>query len=546
MDTRIDIKHLHSHVRSVSRREAFSFIGKLQKRFAGAQIYLVGGAVRDILLDRQCKDYDFVVRGIPSKKLQAFFLSLGRVDLVGRRFGVLKFTPKGKAGKDFAARSLETFDIALPRTEEPILHTGQYRDFHIVQNPSLPIEEDLARRDFTINALAYDMRERKIIDPFGGLDDLRKKRIRTVGAPEERFREDYSRMLRAIRFSCSLGFSIEKKTAAALSQDMHALNRTVSPTEHHGSTHDEELMRIVPYEVISREMLRTFSVDPVRAFDLYDRYHVFDTITPDLIAMKSCPQPKQWHSEGDVWTHTRLALRALSSKVFQRASKSLEQYYPSHDLAVSALLIIAVLFHDIGKPFALKTPERDGVDRVRFDGHDRIGAQIAHEHLSRLRIQTAPDFAVGPDDVAWLIKNHLLLLNTTVPELRNNTIEKYFFRNTVLGHTLLQLIFVDSYASKQASGASSLGTYRTFMQRMAQFIRISRAKGAHLPKPVVTGDDVMRTLSLKPGQRIGTILLAVREEQLAGKIKTKRDAIQFLRKNFHDDHDTSGSSRKTS
>ncbi|MBI2484497.1 CCA tRNA nucleotidyltransferase [Candidatus Uhrbacteria bacterium] len=536
MHTFTGMQKLHAHIRLIRRKEAFSFIGKLQRKFKTAQIYLVGGAVRDILIGRHCKDYDFVVRGIPLKKLQSFLAKSGRVDLVGKRFGVLKFIPKGKAAKDFAARSLETFDIALPRTEEPILRTGQYRDFHIIQDPALPIESDLARRDFTINALAYDIGAKKIIDPFGGLVDLRKKRIRTVGEPEERFREDYSRMLRAIRFCCTLRFSIEKNTAEALSRDMHALNRVVSPEAHQGSTRDEDVVRVVPYEVISREMVRAFAANPVGAFDLYDRYHVFDTIVSDLIAMKGCPQPEQWHSEGDVWTHTRLALRALLSKAFRRASISLQKYYPSYDLSVSPLLILAVLFHDIGKPFALKTPERDGVDRVRFDGHDRIGARIAREHLSRLRIRTVPDCAIDPDAVAWLVKNHLLLLNTTVEELRNNTIEKYFFRDAALGHTLLQLVWVDSYASKQKSGTSSLGTYRAFMRRLARFVRFSRAKGSHLPRPVVNGEDVMRILSLPPGQRIGKILLAVREEQLAGVIKTKRDATRFLMKNFHEDY----------
>ncbi|MBI4249985.1 CCA tRNA nucleotidyltransferase [Candidatus Uhrbacteria bacterium] len=519
---------LHAHMRALRRREAFAFLEKLERKHKNSQIYLVGGAIRDILLGRHCKDYDFVVRGVPAKKLQAFLTTLGRVDLVGKRFGVLKFTPAGRAGKDFAARSLETFDIALPRTEEPILHTGQYRDFYIIQDPSLAIEDDLARRDFTINALAYDIKAKQVVDPFGGLADLSKKRIRTVGEPDERFREDYSRMLRAIRFCCSLRFSIEKKTSDALSRDMHALNRMVSAAAHCVHTGDEELMRVVPHEVISREMLRTFDVDPVRAFDLYDRYHVFDTIVSDLVAMKGCPQPKQWHSEGDVWTHTRLALRALMSPAFLRANKTLQHYYPAHKLSLSPLLVIAVLFHDIGKPFALKTPERDGVDRIRFDGHDRIGADIAKENLVRLRIQTAPEYSVDPADVAWLIRHHLLLLNASVEELRNNTIEKYFFRNPVLGHTLLQLVWADSTASKQASGTSSLGTYRTFLKKMESFLRVSRAKGAHLPKPVVNGIDIMRTLSIKPGAKIGELLLAVREEQLAGRIKTKRDAIHFL------------------
>ncbi len=508
------------YIKSLRRKPAFRFLKKLEGEFPLARIFLVGGAVRDIVLNRECKDYDFVVCNVPVKKLQKFLGTLGRVDLVGRRFGVLKCIPKD-ARKELAQGFLEPFDIALPRKEAHILGIGQYRDFHIYSDPAIPIEEDLARRDFTINAMALDVRTGIVIDPFGGFADLKKKIIRTVGNPEERFSEDYSRMLRALRFAVSFGFAIEEHTAQVLASSIHNLNREVDqPTA----------VRVVPYEVIAREILRTFIADPLRAFDMYDAFHVFDALMPDMIAMKGCPQPKEWHTEGDVWTHTRMAIRLLASKAFSRTCEKLTEFYPSVFCGITPTLIIALLLHDIGKPFTLKTPEKNGVDRVRFDGHDRVGADIARDTVKRLRLYTVSEIGVDPDVVHFLIKHHLLLLNS--PEgLKNNTIERYFFKNQFVGVTLLQLMFLDAKASRKIDGTSSLNRYNAFCKRLRSFMQRGRARKT-LPKPILRGDDIMDILSVPQSPFIGEVLLAVREEQLAGRMRTKKDARAFVRSRF--------------
>jgi len=150
------------------KRPEFLFIQNFFATFSQGEVYLVGGAVRDILLERTTKDYDFVVGNVKAKELEDFFAKIGEIDLVGKSFGVLKFVPHGfKVGEN----NFEAIDVALPRTEVAGM-SGGYKDFEVQSDPNLSIEEDLSRRDFTINALAWDLKNKKIIDEFDGLKDL--------------------------------------------------------------------------------------------------------------------------------------------------------------------------------------------------------------------------------------------------------------------------------------------------------------------------------------------------------------------------------------
>ncbi len=177
------------YVRKLLRSSQFSFITKLVKKFPKAEMYLVGGALRDIIIGRNTKDYDFVVRNVSLKDLEKYLSRLGSVNFVGRTFGVLKFSPAVKKGVKKVTS--EPFDIALPRKEYSIGNSGHYRDFKVTSDHRLSIRHDLSRRDFTINAIAYDLRKYRIVDPWNGVEDIHAKIIRTVGAPAERFQEDY-------------------------------------------------------------------------------------------------------------------------------------------------------------------------------------------------------------------------------------------------------------------------------------------------------------------------------------------------------------------
>ena len=170
--------------KNLSKWAKIPFIKQLIKKFPKADLFLVGGAVRDEILGRETKDFDFVIRGVSKDNLQKFLTTQGKVDLVGKKFGVFKFKPKGWKGLEI--------DIALPRTEHSINFSGAYKDFKIQSNAKLKIEDDLSRRDFTINAMAFNIKKQELVDPFNGQVDLKKQKIKAVGKPEQRFREDYS------------------------------------------------------------------------------------------------------------------------------------------------------------------------------------------------------------------------------------------------------------------------------------------------------------------------------------------------------------------
>lgn len=494
----------------------FAFFRTLVKVYPSAEVYLVGGAVRDLLLSRPTKDYDFVVRNVPITPLQAFLKKHGSVRLVGKKFGVLKFLPR---------TGTEPFDIALPRTEHSDTGTGHYRDFTIKTDYRLPIEDDLSRRDFTINALALNLKTGALVDPFGGVSDIKEKIICTVGAPSARFAEDYSRMLRAVRFACQLGFSIDPETERAILRNVKHLNKEMKPRECLTNRTDRNTMRVVPYEVAAKEMTKALAADPERAFDLLDAFGVIKLLLPELLPMKQCPQEKRWHSEGDVWTHTRLALSVLSGKKFAKEFG---------DATRSALLTFAVLFHDVGKPPTLQTPETHGVDRIRTNGHDRVGAEITRRVAERLRLASASDFDGTADDLAWLVRNHLLILTTTVDKLRSRTIEKYFYDDPRRGQLLLRLVFCDSSASLQVNGKPGLQGYTAFKKRLESFEKQHHlsARKRSLPKAFLDGDDIMHICGIQPGPRVGQLREQLREEQLSGHVKTKQGAKTWLIKEF--------------
>lgn len=506
----------YSHISRLFRKAQFRWIFELLREYDTASVYLVGGGVRDFFLGRDTKDYDFVVRGVRARECELFLKNRGVVNLVGRRFGVYKFIPK-----NFSQTLLcEPFDIALPRTEQSKYGTGHYRDFVIKTDHRLSIEDDLSRRDFTINAIAYDIAKKRIIDPWGGLDDMQKKIIRTVGTPHKRFTEDYSRILRALRFACQLGFTIEDATSRAIKKYSSCLGVTITQFETHKNVHEK--IPNVAYETIAHELVRAFVADHMKAFELFDEYRIFKVLMPELERMKKCPQDSLWHSEGDVWTHTQLALSKIYAREYIR-----EFGREEHD----PLLILAVLFHDLGKPYTLQTPQKDHVDRIHCYGHDRVGAVQTRTIAERLRFSSIAKFSIPSDALEWLVKNHLLLLNSDISTMKNTTLEKYFFSNPYLGKLLLRLIFVDSSATVRKDGKSSLGNYRACKKRL-QTLHVRSPHTSQLEKPLLTGFDIMNKCGIQPSRLVGNLLSDLREEQLGKRITTKKEARDYVKKRY--------------
>lgn len=478
-----------------------AFARALMKKHPQGRLYLVGGFVRDLLLGRPCKDIDFVVTGVPRVKLVAHLKKNGRVNFVGRTFGVFKFVPKGQHGND-------AIDIALPRLDLPKGRSGAYRDVKVISRSSVPIEDDLRRRDFTVNALAWNILEKRMIDLGSGFKDLRACELRAVGKPEDRFREDFSRMLRGLRFAAELNFSIEPKTWQALKTLVRHLNDI-----RHG-------IYVVPREVLAKEMLRAFYADPVKALELYDRSGALKILALEMEAMKTCPQPKPYHMEGTVWRHTVLALRTLQSRRFR-------SFFPERP---DAELVMATLWHDLGKPPTLKTPKEHGVDRIRFDGHDVVGGKMAKEIAERLKLASPPvdsHYHVNPEHLDWLISHHLLLLHDRAREMKLTTIEKYFVRHP-LAVKLQQLILVDSLATIPKSG-------RPVLKHLTTLWKILKRMGGterRLPPPLLDGNDLMSVLDIPSGPVVGLLLRRLREQQLLGLVKNKKQAVQFVKKDY--------------
>jgi len=478
-------------LQALKRKKELAFVSQLQKKFKTAEVFLVGGIVRDTLLNKESKDYDFVVRNVPTNKLLAFLKTKGWVDIVGKKFGVLKFTPKGVK---------QQIDIALPRTEHAF-KTGGYRDFDVQSDYKLPIEEDLSRRDFTINALAYDWQKNEIIDLYKGLDDLKKKRIKTVGQAEDRFKEDYSRMLRAMRFSCQLDFSIETKTWSAIKKLSPKINNMIKGEY------------VVPRETIAKEMVKAFLHDPAKAFDLYDKSGLTKELMPELLQMKGCPQPRNFHSEGDVWKHTHMCLGNLTDKKFQRKF---------NNAPLTGELVMAMLFHDLGKPYTIEKK-----DRLRFNNHDTRSGELAKEILNRLKISNAD---VDIDQVVWLCRKHMIASHTKKSPMKNTTLEKYFFSELNPGFDLLRLTYADVMATIPAKTKKPDFKEYFALEKQIKALEKITAKKKKLPKVILNGHEIMKTLNLDPGPKIGKLMNILREEQLKGKVKTKKQAAELLKK----------------
>lgn len=483
------------------KEPAFDFIQELTTNFPEAEIYLVGGMVRDVILERGSKDFDFVVRNVELERLQQFLGKFGRVDLVGKVFGVLKFLPKDS--------DMEAIDIALPRTEHAFL-TGGYKDFDVRFDANLPLEKDLERRDFTINALAWDVKNGQLIDHFDGLKDIEAKIIKTVGMPAERLKEDYSRILRGLRFACELDFAIEKQTWQAILELMPNIN----------DQKDDDF--IVPRETVAKELIKAFVANPKKALKLYDETKAFDILMPEIIKMKGCIQPENFHSEGDVWTHTKLSLGKLSSQEF---TEKFGQEKPS------AQLIFGLLFHDAGKPYTIKTPENDGVERIQFYDHDNTGALLALQVCHRLKLSSLGAenilLHVDCDHVSWLVKKHMLAMHAIVDEMKDTTIEKYFFNPRVPGDDLLKVIYADILATIPKDGKMDFSNFEKLEARIEKLKKLGKTK-KELPKEILDGYEIMKKFNLQPGPKIGELKEALREEQLTGRIKTKEEAWGFL------------------
>jgi len=420
---------------------------------AGYTAYFAGGCVRDELIGLDPHDYDIATSAKPAEVQKLF----PHTQAVGAHFGVILVMEHGRA-----------FEVATFRSDHEYID-GRRPEMVTFSTP----EEDAARRDFTINGMFHDPVADRFIDFVGGQADLQSRTLRAIGDPVARFREDKLRLLRAIRFAARFDYEIEPLTWEALrthAADIHAVS---------AERIREELVKILAHP------------NRLRGFDLLDQSGLLKEMLPEIEALKGCEQPAQFHPEGDVFVHTRAMLELLPPDA-------------------PATLALAVLFHDIGKPPTFRYHADE--DRIRFSGHDRVGASMTEKLMARLRF-SRDDI----DRVAEAVRQHMVFKD--VQNMRTAKLKRFMAREGF--DEELELHRVDCQSSHGA-----LDNYDFLKAKAEEF-----ANEPLIPPPLVTGHDLM-ALGWKPGPHFGPVLEAVQTAQLEGTLTTTEEAIAWIRQNY--------------
>jgi poly(A) polymerase len=420
---------------------------------AGHTAYFAGGCVRDELLGLDPHDYDIATSAKPAEVQKLF----SHTQAVGAHFGVILVMEHGRA-----------FEVATFRSDHEYID-GRRPEMVTFSTP----EEDAARRDFTINGMFHDPVADKFIDFVGGREDLASQTLRAIGDPVARFREDKLRLLRAVRFAARFGYQIDPATWDALrvhAADIHAVS---------AERIREELVKILAHPT------------RVRGFDLLDQSGLLKEILPEIEKLKGCEQPAQFHPEGDVFVHTRAMLELLPP-----------------DVPVG--VVLSVLFHDIGKPPTFRYHKDE--DRIRFSGHDRVGAEMTERVMERLRFSRA-----DTERTVEAVRQHMVFKD--VQNMRTAKLKRFMAREGF--DEELELHRVDCQSSHGA-----LDNYDFLKTKAEEF-----ANEPLIPPPLVTGHDLM-ALGWKPGPHFGPMLEAVQTAQLEGTLTTKEEALAWVKANY--------------
>jgi poly(A) polymerase len=429
---------------------AVSVIRKLTEN--GFRAVMAGGCVRDKLRGATPKDYDVATSARPEQVMALF----NRNVPVGVAFGVVCVLGPGENPIQIEVatfRGDSTYSDG--RHPDSVTFTGEV--------------EDARRRDFTINGLFYDPLKDEVLDYVGGQEDLQRKVIRCIGDPKLRFGEDRLRMLRAVRFASTLDFEIDGHTLGAI-KDSAAHITDISA------------------ERIREELSSMLSgPNPRRAFELLKKTRLLKHILPEIDAMEGVAQPPQFHPEGDVWTHTLMLLGQLEN--------------------VPLTLALGVLFHDVGKP-----PTFVKADRIRFNEHEKVGAEMTRSIMTRLKFSNEEI-----ERVVSLVAQHMVFKDAE--KMRPSKLKRFIRQPHFDEH--LALHRADCMASH-----GDLSAYEFCSSKLKE-----ASENELNPEPLITGSDLIG-LGLTPGPEFKVILRQVEDLQLEGSLKSRDDALAFVKSNF--------------
>lgn len=447
--------------------------------------YAVGGSVRDLLMDRPTKGWDFTTNATPEQILEVFpdsfydnqFGTVG-VKIYDNEKSKNQASNSKQIPNDTVTSRLsretnndehikpdDIYEITTYRSEQG--YTDNRHPDQITWGTSL--EEDLSRRDFTINAIAFDGKE--LIDPYHGQEDLQNKMIRTVGDPHARFSEDSLRIMRAVRIATMLGFFIESQTQKGITAHVQSLSH-------------------ISRERIRDELMKILSSDyPADGILLLKNTGILSVILPELNDAFAVPQksPKRHHIY-DVGTHSVMALK----------------YAPTKDPIVR----LATLIHDIGKP---ATYRKDETELITFFNHEVVGMRIAKRIVERLRLSKKQS-----EKVLTLVRWHQF----TVDERQTDSAVRRFIRR--VGKENLEDMLALRIGDRLGGGALETSWRLELFKKRLEEVQLQPFSIKDLK---VNGFDVMQTLNVKPGPIIGQTLEALFQEVEEGTLVNERDVL---------------------
>jgi poly(A) polymerase len=430
-------------------------VEKLQDN--GFEAYFAGGCVRDMLLSRESNDYDIATSAKPGEVKKLF----ERTVSIGEKFGTIIVIESGL-----------NFEVTTFRVE------SNYSDNRRPDSVSFTsAKEDAARRDFTINAMFFDPVKNSLIDYVGGEEDIKKNILRFVGVAQDRIEEDHLRLLRAVRFRVTLGFQYSDDTFAAIRKNSALINS-------------------VAKERVRDELNLIFS-SANRHSGLVELSEsgVCQQILPELELLKGVPQPREYHGEGDVFTHTYLALKAL-------------------DKNAPGYLCWATLLHDISKP---QTIIREG-SKIIFHDHAQKSSEMTKDILKKLKF---PNFEI--ETICWLVDNHMRIGD--ISKMR-----PYKRMGFLLDHRFESLI--------ELARADCMGTYpvNTTLVSMMELDREKalgeQAKAQMIKKSgrILTGNDLI-SAGFEPSKRFA-VYLEDANDLIADGQMNKNEALNYVIKKY--------------
>jgi len=469
----------------------------------GARAIVVGGSVRDYFLKLPIKDYDIEVYGLNTiSELEGILSEFGSVNLVGKSFGVLKFIHEGKE-----------YDFSFPRLEEK---TGKgHRGFDVVTDGKIDFETAARRRDFTINAMGYDIESGTFLDPFNGRRDMALKQLRHID--ENSFVEDPLRVYRAVQFTARFSYQLAAETEILCGKMVEGGMLNELPKE-----------RV--YSEIKKLLLK--SDRPSIGFELMRTLGITERYFPELHALIGVPQDPVWHPEGDVWMHTLLSIDAMERLIKDESAFSVQRSVLREEKQKLKLLF-AVLCHDFGKPLTTTIESENGeviawdlstrltlnaerFARIRATGHEKAGLEPTRTFMYRLTDEH--DFI---ESILPLVEHHLKPSQFYEQGAKAGAIRRLATKVNIEELVLVAKADFLGRTTKEAQ----IGIYEAgeWLLKKAKALKVEKRP----MKSLVQGRDLI-ALGLKPSPEFKIILNEIYELQMEDVLKNREDALAYI------------------